>query len=120
MVVDSSVWLEIFSDGPLSSKCQKNLVRRTLQVPSLVIYEVYKKIKQKVSEDVALEAISSLSRYEVIELTREVALLGADLSLQYSLAMADSLVLAHATHLNVDLLTLDNDFIAIPNAKVVR
>jgi predicted nucleic acid-binding protein len=120
MLIDSSVWLEILREGSLAPKCQRAMARQIIQVPSLVLYEVYKKIRQKVSEDVALEAISALSRYEILDLTREVALLGADLSLQYELAMADALVLAHAAHLGTDLLTLDNDFASIPNVQIVR
>ncbi len=120
MVVDSSVWLEILREGSLAHKCQKAFQRQSIQIPALVIFEVYKKLKQKASEDLALEAISAMSRYEVLDLTREVALAGADLSIRYGLAMADSLVLAHAVHLGTQLLTLDNDFTSIPNTKVIR
>ena len=67
-----------------------------------------------------MEAISALSSFGIRDLTREVALLGADLSIEFNLAMADGLVLAHARHLETELLTLDNDFASIPDVKVIR
>lgn len=84
------------------------------------MFEVYKKLKQKTSEDVALEAMATFSQYEVLVLDREVSMLGGDLAISYSLPMADALVLAHAVHLDDVLLTLDNDFADLPNTKILR
>ncbi|MEW6055426.1 MAG: PIN domain-containing protein [Bdellovibrionota bacterium] len=49
-----------------------------------------------------------------------MALYAADLSIEFELAMADSLILAFAKEAGVSLLTLDNDFAGIPNVVVVR
>lgn len=91
-----------------------------MYIPTLVIFEVYRKILLSVSEDQALSAIATISQHEVLELSREVALSAADLSVQYKLAMAASIVLAHAHQLGAVLLTLDNDFSSIPGAQVLR
>jgi toxin FitB len=120
MVVDSSVWLEVLFSGPLNEKCQKAIASQRLTIPSIVVYEVYNKIKVKMDEAKALEVIGYLSRHAIAELTREIALLAADLSLELKLGMADSLVLAHARFLGVTLLTLDNDFSHISDVKVIR
>lgn len=120
MIIDSSVWLEIFSKGPLSMKCEKFLKSQIPRIPTLVLFEVYKKIKQKVSEDSALVAISYISQFEIIDLKREISLLAADISIEHKLGMADSIVLATAQHLGVELLTLDNDFSKLPNTVVLR
>ncbi len=120
MVVDSSIWLEIFLDGPLASKCQKHMGKHQLQIPTSVVYEVYRKLKQKLSDDVALDGIAVFSNYKLIEFDREIALLAADISLEYDLGFADSIVLASAKHCNQKLLTLDNDFLKIPDAIIVR
>jgi len=120
-VLDSSVWLELLRRGPLEKNCRHELEEAgTVLVPTLVIFEVYRKLLQSLSEDQALSAIALLSQYEVRELTREVALLAGDLSVQHQLAMADSLVLAHAQEAQATLLTLDNDFAKLPGAKVLR
>jgi len=120
MVIDSSVWLEIFLAGAKQNKCEELLKREPIYVPSLVIFELYKKIKMKVTEDVALECISHLSQYQVVDLTREVSLHAADLAIEFQLSMADSIVLAHSRLLHCPLATLDNDFAKIPNVQIIR
>lgn len=120
MVVDTSVWLAILLAQPLKDKCLKEIKGKDIFVPSLCFYECYKKIRSKCTEAEALEAISALHAYPALEVNAEIALTAADLSLEYSLAMADSLVLSHARVLGVPLLTLDNDFSDIPGVKVLR
>lgn len=56
----------------------------------------------------------------VVDLSRSIALDAADLSLTHGLAMADSLVLAHALAASATLVTLDNDFARVPQVKVLR
>lgn len=121
MVVDSSVWIEIFSDGPLCRRCESELAKHEhIRVPALVIFEVYRKLRQHASEEEALEVAAFLRKHDVLDLDSDIALAAADLSLQHKLPMADSIVLAHATTLSEQLLTLDNDFSGIPGAKVIR
>jgi predicted nucleic acid-binding protein len=120
MVVDSSVWIELLRQGPLSKKCQAAIHKQEIRVPTLVIHEVYKKIKAKISEDSALEAVAVLNQYEVLDMDREVAVLAGDLALQYQLSTVDSLIAAHAELLGDQLLTLDNDFAPVHCAKIIR
>ncbi len=120
MVVDSSVWLEVFFSGPLKNECLKEMKGKKIFIPSLCYYECYKKLRMKLPEHEAIEAIASLQSTPCLDLNSEIALAGADLSLKHDLAMADSLVLAHAAVLRETLLTLDNDFAAIPGTKVLR
>lgn len=120
MIIDSSVWIEIICDGPLRKKCEELIKDKEPLVPTLVIYEIYKKLKNQTSEEISLEAVGALSKYKTIDINRDVALLAGDISLEYDLGMADSLVLACARLYRTSLLTLDNDFASIPNVKVVR
>jgi len=89
-------------------------------VPTLVLFEVYRKIAQQVSEDQALSSVAMLAQHAVADLTQEIALSAADLSLAHKLPMADSLILAHAQRAGATLVTLDNDFTEIPGVKVLR
>ncbi|MGZ3770386.1 MAG: PIN domain-containing protein [Bdellovibrio sp.] len=120
MVVDSSVWIEIICDGPLRKKCEDLIKDIEPLVPALVIYEIYKKLKKQISEEISLEAVGAISKYKIIDINRDIALLAGDISLSYNLGMADSLVLACARLYRTSVLTLDNDFASIPNAKVIR
>jgi predicted nucleic acid-binding protein len=89
-------------------------------VPSLVFFEVYKKICQSGSEDIALKAVAFMSRFHSLDLTRDIALTAADHSISYKMAMADSFVWAHAMTCQAKLITLDNDFAGLPMVKVIR
>lgn len=120
MLVDSSVLIEVLLKRPLADKCLERLKGDRLYVPSLVYYECYKKLRAKVSESDALEAMGTLEIFSTVNITKEIALYAADLAIEHNLAMADSLVLACARELHVPLLTLDNDFAGISGVQVVR
>jgi predicted nucleic acid-binding protein len=121
ILLDSSCWIEIFRGDKLSHRCQKELQSASVViVPTVVLFEVYRKINTSISEDQALSCIAVLSQYKNVELTREVALSAADLSIQLKLPMADSLILAHSQNENAILVTLDNDFSKIPGVKIIR
>jgi hypothetical protein len=83
MLVDSSIWLEIFLGGDLKNLCKKVLNSES-SVSVLSYLEVYKKLKLKFSEQAALEAIGSLGQYPCIEINQEVALLAGDLATEFN------------------------------------
>jgi predicted nucleic acid-binding protein len=119
MLIDSSVWLEVFLKGPLSQTCKK-LIQPSAKISCISYFEVYKKLKLHFSEQLALEALGGLGSYEQIALTSEIALLAADLAIEHKLAMTDSFILAQANHAKITLVTLDNDFSGLPGAQVIR
>ena len=121
VLLDSSCWIEIFTEGSLAKECGKPLKSgREIIVPTLVIFEVYRKIASSLSDDHAMSAVAFLSQYKVSELSREIAMNGADISILRKLPMADSLILAHAENAGATLITLDNDFHEIPNVQIIR
>ncbi len=121
MVVDSSVWIEILSGGELGAACEAQLrSAHPIRVPTLVVYEVYRKMKLLAGEEDALEVIAFLRSHEILDLGEDVAIAAADLSIQRKLPMADSIVLAHAHLLGDQLFTLDNDFHGQPEVFVLR
>ena len=73
------------------------------------MYEVYKKVKRKKGEQVALEAVAVLSQTTIITVDQTLCLEAADYSLQHGLHFADALVYATARHLGVELYTSDED-----------
>ena len=114
-LVDSSGWIEFFSDGPLASRYAPYVKDRTqLITPTIVLYEVYKKIKSARGEEAALLAAGRLSATQVVPLTESLALLAADLSLSHRLAMADAVVYATARDRGARLVTSDADLKDLP------
>jgi len=111
IVVDSSGWIEFFTDGPLADEYANRLRKLAAVVtPVIVIYEVYKRLKRELSEDDAVVAVSAMQRSQVVAIDQEIALTAADLSLEHGLAMADALVLATARKFQAELITSDGDF----------
>jgi predicted nucleic acid-binding protein len=110
-LVDSSGWIEFFTDGPLASEYSKYLKNLTkIVTPTIVLYEVYKKIRKERTEEDALFAVSLINRTSVIPLNESIALLAADLSLKHSLPMADAIVYATALEENCKVVTSDTHF----------
>ena len=114
IVIDSSGWVEFFTDGPLAVEYARRIRLSTVLMPAIVLYEVYKRLKRDLSEDDAIVAVSAMQRTRIIDITQEIALTAADLSLEHGLAMADALILATARLYRAELVTSDGDFAAIP------
>ena len=111
IVVDSSGWIEFFTDGALAETYASRLRNLSAVVtPVIVIYEVYKRLKRDLSEDDALLAVSAMQQSRVVPVDQEIALTAADLSLEHGLAMADAIVLATARKFDAELVTSDRDF----------
>ncbi len=89
-------------------------------ISAIEIYEVYKVIRRDLSEERALEAVSTLGRTTIVPLDASLALEAADISLERGLAMADSIVYATARRYGAKLVTADVDFEGLPEAIVVR
>ncbi len=121
VLLDSSVWIELLCSGSLEKPARVFFAKASkVIVPTIVQYEVYRKITSLVSDDRALSAIALLNQQAVIPLTTEVSLLAADLSLEHKLGMADSLILAHSQVAQAKLITLDNDFASISGVHIIR
>ncbi len=119
ILLDSSGWLELFTNGPLADRFEHHLQRsRTWVMSSINLFEVYKKIARH-SEDDALRAIAVMRQGTLIPVDERVSLEAADLALQHGLAMADSLILATAQIANATLVTKDRDFQKLPGCLVI-
>jgi len=119
IVLDSSGWLEFFADGPYADEFAKRLRQPgNVLTPTIAIYEVYKWLKRERSEQEAVQAVATMQKTAVVEVTKEVAVSAADLSLEHKLAMADSIMLAVAQAYDAELLTTDSDFEGIAGVSV--
>lgn len=117
-VVDSSAWLEYFTGTPLGAKFA-DVIENTeeLIVPSITIFEVYKKILNERGENAALKAAGSMRMGTVVDLTTDLALSAAHISKERRFPMADSIILATARAEDATLWTLDSDFKGVPDVR---
>lgn len=119
-VVDSSGWLEYFADGPNATEFAKPIqATNTLVVPSISLFEVFKRVMTQRGEDAALEAIALMRQGRVVPLDDVLALDGARLSVEHRLPMADSIILATALAHKATLWTQDADFEHVPGVRYI-
>lgn len=117
-VVDSSGWLEYFTDGPNAELFAEPLgVVAELLVPSITLYEVFKVVCRQRGEDAALQAVALMQQGRVIELSSSIALLAAKLSLDLKMPMPDSIILATARSHDAQLWTQDDHFEGVSGVR---
>jgi predicted nucleic acid-binding protein len=117
-IIDSSGWLEYFSDGPNAKHYLPPLNDPpSLIVPVITIYEVFKVVLRESSEDMALQAVAAMQKGRIIDLTFSIAMKASKLSLQHDLPMADSIILATAREYNCIIWTQGSDFQHIEGVK---
>ena len=121
ILIDSSGWIEFFSQGSRALK-YANYLKDLSQIitPTVVIYEVYKKIKKERTEEEALLAVSLMKKTSIIPIEESIALLAADLSLKHTLPMADAMVYATAMENDADLITSDSHFTELEKVVLIR
>jgi len=89
-------------------------------VSAIEVYEVYKVLRRALSEERAIEAVSMMRRATIASFDEALALEAADVSLEFGLAMADSIVYATARRFGARLITGDSDFDGLPQTVLVR
>ena len=117
-VVDSSAGLEYFGDGPNAAVFAEAIESLDeLAVPTLTMFEVFKRTHQLTDETTALKAIAVMLQGRIVELSATLAIDAARLSLDIGLAMADAIILATAHAEDAVLWTQDSHFEGLDNVE---
>lgn len=120
-VVDSSGWLEYFADAPNADFFAPAIETASeLVVPSLSIYEVFKRVLQQRGEDDALQAVGVMAQGLIVDLNMKIAINAAKISVELRLPMADSIILATARAYSATFWTQDADFQNIEGVQYVE
>ena len=99
-VVDSSAWLEYFANGPTAKYFAAAIENSDeLIVPTISLYEVFKRVYQQRDETQALTAIAVMMQGRVVDLDASLALSAAKLSADSKLPMADSIMWQRQEHI---------------------
>lgn len=119
-VVDSCGWLEYFANGNNADFFAPAIeATDQLIVPSICIYEVFRRVLQQRDENDAIQAIAMMRQGEVIDLDSTLALNAAHFGMQYKIPMADSIILATAQSRSATVWTQDNDFDGLPKVRYI-
>lgn len=120
-IVDSSAWLEYFANSKQARHFASVIEEiKSLIVPSIILYEVFKKVLVERDENTALQIVAHMKLGKVIPLDLELSLWAARISKHHKLPMADSIILATAQKFDATLWTQDADFKGIEGVKFFR
>lgn len=122
-LIDSYGWIEYFSEGPLTKKYApyiEDVKENDTVTPTVVVYEVYKRLKKEKGEQVALEAYAQITRTKIVPLDEDLALRAADTSLEWGLAMADAIVYSTAKAYSAELITSDKDLRSLEGVRLIE
>ncbi|HLA97157.1 MAG TPA: type II toxin-antitoxin system VapC family toxin [Anaerolineales bacterium] len=120
-VVDSSGWLEYFANGSNADYFAPAITDEpNLVVPTICMFEVFKRLSQQLGKEPALQAMGMLYRGQVVALNDEIALHAALLSLEHKLPLADSVILATARLHDATLWTQDEHFRYLPGVEFIE
>ncbi|MBI4014435.1 MAG: type II toxin-antitoxin system VapC family toxin [Candidatus Aenigmarchaeota archaeon] len=114
VLLDSHGWIEYFAEGPKASKYAKYVEAANpadYVTPSIILYEVYKRIKSVRGESVALKSIAHIiGNTRQISIGGKTALNAAEISMKTKLPMADALIKAVAEEQSAKIITGDSHF----------
>ena len=120
-VVDSSGWIEYFINGANADLFAAPIRdSESLIVPTICLYEVFKRVLLELGDDRALKTIGQMSLGTVVDLDRAIALQAAQISIETKLAMADSIILATARGYNATLWTQDEHFKDLEGVRYIE
>src|SRR6186997_591501 len=117
-IVDSSGWIEYIADDANASFFEPSIIDSVnLLVPTICLYEVFKRVLQEFGDERALDAMGIMSLGTILDLDRQIAIHAAQISNELKLAMADSIILATARAYGATLWTQDEHFEGIEGIK---
>jgi predicted nucleic acid-binding protein len=120
--VDSSGWVEYLGNGPKADEFAKYLEKpESLFLPTIVVYEVYKKLYREQSMILAERFLSTAFNFQEREIILDVSLAAsaAKTSLRSNLPMADAIIYATAQARGAQLITSDAHFTGLPGVTVL-
>ena len=115
------MWLEYFAgteNGEIVSEAIKNTDE--LIVPTITIYEVFKKLLLERTEDEALFFATHMKQGNVINLSDELSLYAAKIGKEHKLPMADSIIYATSIKYNCVLWTQDKHFSGLQSVNYLE
>jgi predicted nucleic acid-binding protein len=122
ILIDSSIWIEYFSGGSKAKGLEK-IFRppNKIILPSVVTYEVYKKIQAEKGEAFAVLLLAQMERLSssIIPINQALAVQAADISLRHKIPMADSMIYSVALFSESTVITMDSHFKGLPACQLV-
>ncbi len=119
-IIDSVGWIAYFKGDPLANGYRSHILQQSdILCPTIIIYEVSKKIEQQISRQAAAMAVAQMIKCQVVPLDQSAAMYAARVSIEQKLAMADAIIYSAALISGATLLTSDAHFNGLPQVVIV-
>ena len=119
-LVDSSCWIDYFTGQSKSDYYSAAIVDTdNLIVPTVCLYEVYKKILIERGKREALRAVAAMRVGNIVGLDVDLAIQAAGISREHGIPMADSIIYATAKQARAQLITKDSHFKGLSGVRYV-
>lgn len=119
-IVDSSGWIEYFTDGPNAGQFADPINSRDAHIVSTIaIYEVSRWLDRKHGREAADLAVAMMNECTTINVDSDLAVDAASFSIVHQLAMADAIILSTARRFDATLWTQDADFKGLDGVRYV-
>jgi predicted nucleic acid-binding protein len=120
IIIDSCGWIEFLVDGENATAYEQYFQdTKGIATPTIVLYEVYKKVLRERGEESAVMVAAQMNSTRVIDLSESLSLLAAKLSIKHRLPMADSIVYATAKTLECRVVTSDKHFVDLDDVLFI-
>ena len=120
VVVDSSGWIEYWGNGPKAPMYDPYFAREDrVFLPTIIIYEVYKKLSITRGAALADRFLSYAFRTKLVPLDETLAIGAAELSIEHRLSMAHAIIYTTALACSAELVTSDQAFSGFPGVTLV-
>jgi predicted nucleic acid-binding protein len=114
-VVDTSLWIELITKGPLVDKARASVLpMASCIVPTMVHYELSKWCNRVLKGEDAKAVRSLLTECITVEMGLAIAIEAADLSAKHKLHTTDAIIYATAQMKDAQLITCDSHFKDLP------
>ncbi len=119
-MIDSSAWLNYFL-GEEKGKRVRNYLNSQEEIilSPINLIEIYAKYLKSWPNEAEEKKNYLLTRCNIIEVSKEIAIEAAKTKVAKKLALADSLIYATAKLNKVKLITADNDFRGLENVEIL-
>ncbi len=119
-IIDSVGWIAYFKGDSLAIGYKRHILNQSeIICPSIIIYEVSKKIEQQINRQAAAMAVAQMTKCQVVQLDQSMAVFAARVSIEHKLAMADAIIYATALMTGAAVLTSDAHFKDLPQVEFI-
>ena len=110
-IIDSSCWIEYLMDTEIGASVAPVIEKsEDLIVPTITLYEVYKKLLTEKDENYASEVITYMQTGNVVELNVALSISAAEVSRKFKLSLADSVIYATSLEYSATIYSCDKHF----------